>query len=188
MFAKLRARPPDDERRHLPTVPRSPDQIDPALSGKIRECVLGDSPWPLFLYGAAGVGKTCAALCMLDYGGGDYYTCAGLRDRIIRVQFGRETWYKAGRGGTLCLEDFWKAIRREPLLVLDELGAREEVKDTLYDAVKQAIDEREGKPLVVISNLDFERIGKLYDDRISSRLAAGTTVQVAGIDRRVRRG
>jgi len=47
------------------------------------------------------------------------------------------------------------------------------------------LDERQDRPLLVLSNLDIKGIDTLYDERISSRLGAGTIVQLRGRDRRV---
>ncbi len=81
----------------------------------------------------------------------------------------------------------WKEWTEARLTVLDELGSREKVGDFVYNTTKQLIDVRAGKPLIVISNLDLNALGVLYDDRITSRLAAGTVVRVEGEDRRVNR-
>jgi DNA replication protein DnaC len=80
---------------------------------------------------------------------------------------------------------FWQRIREASFVVLDELGCRDRVSDHVYEAVKRLLDEREGRPLMVLSNLDLEAIEKLYDDRLTSRLAAGTVVELIGPDMRV---
>ena len=43
---------------------------------------------------------------------------------------------------------------------------------------------RRGKPLVITSNKSPEDIGAIYDDRILSRLSAGTVLEIVGPDRR----
>src|SRR5688572_13095367 len=58
-------------RIKLPTVcmkhiPRSVEQIEPALKRTIGECLYGLSPWPLLIHGSCGAGKTCAALAACD--------------------------------------------------------------------------------------------------------------------------
>jgi DNA replication protein DnaC len=182
---KLPLRPPGAERRHQPRVERTLAQIDPALRQTIRALVAGESPWPLFLCGAPGTGKTCAALCLLDHAGGEYLTVSGLCSKLIQAQQGRLEWSKEGRGGTLWPEHVWNQIGAAPLVVLDEMGCRDKVSDAHYEAVKQVIDDRYCKPLVVISNLALAEVSKVYDDRVFSRLAAGTVVEVAGDDRRL---
>ncbi len=103
----------------------------------------------------------------------------------IQSQQGRLEWSHEGRGGTLWPERFWARLAAAPLVVLDELGCRERASDAHYEAVKTAIDERQGKPLVAITNLAIDQIATLYDDRISSRLAAGTVLTLGCGDRRI---
>jgi hypothetical protein len=164
---------------------REIDLIPPILRNGIRATITAESPWPLFVYGPEGVGKTCAGLCLLDWSDGLYDTVSGLCARLIQSQQGRLEWNHEGRGGTLWPEQVWKLIRSARLYVLDELGARERVSDAHYEVVKTAIEEREYKPLVVLSNISLAAIHDLYDARISSRLAAGTVIEISGSDRRL---
>lgn len=144
----------------------------------------GKLPWPLFLHGPAGTGKTCTGLCLLDFAGGEFYTVAGLCSTLIQAQQGRLEWSHEGRGGNLWPEQVWDRIAKAPLLVLDDLGGRDKVTDAHYETVKTAIDERHGKPFVVTSNLSLKKISALYDERIFSRLSAGTVLHLEGQDRR----
>lgn len=166
---------------------RSVEMIDAGLHATMRACCRGDSPWPLVLTGPAGTGKTCAALCLADYAEGraEYYTTLGLCETVTRSQLGRLEWSNCGRGGTVWPEQFWSSIASAALVVLDELGCREKVSDHHYECVKRLIDDRHGRPLVVVSNIALQGIAVVYDDRIASRLAAGTVVNVAGRDRRL---
>ncbi len=146
--------------------------------------VTGRSPWPLVMTGSAGTGKTCAALCLVDYAHGRYWTAADLCDLLVRAQQGRLEWSNCGYGGTHWPEHVWGWVAGASVLALDEIGTRT-VSDFAYETVKRVIDEREGKPLVVVSNLTLEALARVYDDRVVSRLAAGTVVEMAGRDRRV---
>jgi DNA replication protein DnaC len=174
--------------QHLRHVDRSLGKIDKALVQALRALCSAQSDWPLFLFGPVGTGKTCAALCLLDRAGGSYYAVNGLTEKIIRCMDGRETWYKAGHGGTLWPEMLWKEISEAPLFVLDELGSRERVSDHHYETVKGVLDKRQGQPLICVSNLDLAAIAEVYDDRIASRLAGGTVFHLDGNDRRRIRG
>ena len=171
--------------KHLLGKTRNVAMIQEPLRKVIHEVIAGEAPWPLVLTGEAGTGKTCAALCLLDHAGGDYYTTAGLCETLIRSQQGRLEWNQEGRGGTIYPEMLWSRIAGQRLIVLDELGCREKVSDAHYDAVKRMIDERDCKPFIVISNLSLKQIGERYDGRIFSRLAAGTVENVTGEDRRL---
>lgn len=169
----------------LPRVPRSLAGIDPGLRATIRSLIVGEQPWPLFLNGPAGCGKTCAALCMLDYATGEYFTAAGLCATLIQAQQGQLSWSHEGRNGPLWPAMVWKRVATAMLVVFDEIGARERVSDYHYETVQQLLDERGGLPLVCISNLDEQGIARIYDDRILSRLASGTVVRLDAKDRRI---
>lgn len=169
----------------IPRMARSIAKISNSLRTTIRGLVGGELNWPLFMHGTAGVGKTCAALCVLDYAGGDYWTTAKLTNAVIDVMHNRLTWRQDGRTGTYSLESFWRRQSKLPLVVLDEIGGRDRVTDHNYECVQRMLDERSCMPLICISNHDLTRITDLYDDRIASRLAAGTVIGVSGEDRRV---
>ncbi len=68
------------------------DEIDQMSRASIRGCVSGETPWPLVLLGSAGVGKSCAALCLADRcAGAEYFTlpflCRLLNEAGIRGIF-----------------------------------------------------------------------------------------------------
>jgi DNA replication protein DnaC len=151
----------------------------------VRACVRAATPWPLLIQGPVGTGKTCAALVLLDHTpGGLYYSTGELCDTLIRAQQGRLEWSHEGRGGTRWPEQVWSDLAKAPLVVLDELGARERVSDAHYDAVKRLLDERHGTPLLLLSNHDLGALALLYDDRIASRIGGGTVCRLDGPDRR----
>ena len=146
----------------------------------IRRCVAGASPWPLVFWGRPGSGKTCAALCLLDSVGGltVYRTLGDACDELIQAMNGELTWgeYKASP------KAWWEKWETARLAVLDELAIKDKTSDHEYQTVKRAIDLRYGKPLVLISN---HSPGTIYDERISSRMQAGTVVGFPSVDLRV---
>lgn len=155
--------------------------IEPKTREAIRCCVNGESPWPLLLYGPAGVGKSCAGLVLCDYAAGCYWTMPDLCDQLIQIQKG----HLRGEHGIILPRNFWNGIAASPLLVLDEIGCRERASDHHYECLKAALDARHGRPLLAISNLDPAALARVYDDRIVSRLAAGTILALGGKDRRI---
>ena len=172
--------------RTVPLPARTIELIDPSLRTIIRSLVSGVLPWPLFLHGPVGTGKTCAALCLLDRAKGIYQTVGQLCDQVNLARSGRlESPTIEGRGGLVFPERLWVIVSRAPLMVLDELGLRSSVSDAHYEAVKECVDHRLGKPFVVISNLPLAEITRIYDDRIFSRLASGTVFELGGPDRRL---
>lgn len=154
----------------------------------IRRLVNGELPWPLFLYGPPGTGKTSAALCVLDYADGDYLTLTGFCERLIAAQHGRVNVYHLGQGRTIWPEKMWEVVEKSTTLVADEIGASTRDRSTpfQYEALKKLLDLRYGTPTIFISNLDLKDLQRLYDDRITSRLAQGTVVLLDGPDRRVK--
>ena len=165
-------------------VSRTITEIDREVRAAIRSVVTAEAPWPLVLWGPPGTGKTCAALCLLDYAGGNYYAVPGLCSLLIQCQQGRLEWNNEGRGGIIWPEKFWSRLAAAPLIVLDELGCRGAFSDVHYEAVKNLIEERHCRPLVIISNVRINDLEKVYDARITSRLSAGTMIEVQGKDRR----
>jgi len=171
---------------YFPAQRRSWTEIDPDLRRIISDLVKGLSPWPLLLNGSTGVGKSCAALCVLDRADGLYYTATELCENLMQAQRGHlKQRHVEGDGLTIHPDDFWRKIREVPLVVIDEIGCRERVTDFAFETVKRVLDERCGRPLVCISNLGLERLAAVYDDRVASRLAAGTVVCLEGQDRRL---
>ncbi len=170
---------------HQTSQVRSIAQIDPGLRSHLRELVSGKSPWPFFLHGQPGGGKTCSALCLLDYAGGEYWALSRWLNELIQADKGRLTWSYEGRSGDLTVDMLWSRWRYAALAVLDEVGTRDHVSDFHYESLQRCLDDRHGKPLVVVSNLDPAALERAYDYRIVSRLTSGTVVQLGGKDRRI---
>lgn len=154
----------------------------------IDDCCQGREPWPLFLFGAPGRGKTCAALCVADLCFSQYFTVPILAEQHNAAMVGKfECTVASGevRRPQPSLFREW-FLERPDLLILDEIGLRSTVTDAHYEVVKHAIDAREGRPFIAISNHPLGALAKIYDTRVYSRLGAGTVVEVGGEDRRVR--
>jgi DNA replication protein DnaC len=167
-----------------PEKERDAEKIPDGARDAMRRCALGAAPWPLVFLGEAGSGKTCAALVLLDarqHQTAGYYRRVGeLVDEVRRAKLGQ---LATSAGYPRTEYELWRDWTDASLCVLDELGARIEVSDHHYDTVMRALESRYGKPLVVISNMSLAQIEAIYDDRIASRLSAGSLVQFAG-DRR----
>lgn len=171
----------------MPEIKRSVAGIDQGLRDVIRKLVTGESPWPLFLHGPAGSGKTCAGLCLLDHSCGLYYTASRLCDDYALSKGGKFYYVREGHSSAVCWpQSFWGMISFAGLVVLDEIGCRDRVTDHHYEAIQGVLDNRAFKPLVCISNHDLDALGRIYDDRITSRIARGTVIELQGRDRRLR--
>jgi chromosomal replication initiation ATPase DnaA len=153
-------------------VDRRLDRLDPKLLALMRRLAAGESPWPLYLHGAPGRGKTCAALAMADViETAMFTTCEDLTDGVM------------GDNATA----MWESVRVKHLAILDELGARERMNDLHYSAVKRFADLREqhaGRVAIYIGNVTPEELPGLYDDRLASRILCGMVYRLEGDDRR----
>ena len=172
---ELRLRP-SAERRILPDVYRRMDLVDKDLLAVFRRLVSGQTKWPLLLHGGVGTGKTCAALCLADFAdSAAYYAVADLCDMTMQ-QSPEE------------VAATWNKIAGKELVILDEIGTRTQVGDLEYGVVKRVLDAREfhaGHVAVYISNLPPKLLTALYDQRIVSRLTAGTVHRLPKGDRRL---
>jgi hypothetical protein len=180
-FAKVRI----SRRKHMvyPDVPRRLDQIAPELLDLFGQLCDGMKPWPLFVHGPVGTGKTCAALALADITGGHYGT---LEEACSAVIQGRYIWWER----SVCTSDELP-VRPEDrfyrLAIVDEIGERSKIGDLQYTTLKGILDHQEfenRRAGVYLSNLTPSAIASMFDDRIASRLTCGTVFRLAGRDRR----
>lgn len=164
---------------------RSLSLIPLPLRDAILDCSEGRSPWPLLVSGSVGVGKTAAALVTCDYVPGSRYWefddfCDLLRDAELgraHIDMGTET-------RQMFPVNLWNEVRRTPLLVLDDVGCQDRASDFVYKALKKALDARSYTPLILATNLDANGLRAVFDNRIVSRMFAGTAIRLEGADRR----
>ncbi|MBI3832815.1 MAG: hypothetical protein HY287_00620 [Planctomycetes bacterium] len=163
---------------------RDPQRVTECLRDPLRAAVLGKGAWPIFLHGEAGSGKTLAALCVGDWCGDcAYVDMPTLCHMVNDAAFGR---LLDDDGSAIQVTAVWKNWANANLAIIDEIGSRGKVSDAHFETLKMTLDSRErlNKPLIAISNLDPEALANVYDDRIASRLSAGTVCRVDG-DRRL---
>lgn len=174
----------------MPIKAREWSRIDQRLHATMTSIFEGNLPWPLFLHGEPGAGKSCAGLVAVDWcGEGVYITMSDFCQALIDAQQGRIPFCLWDGAHPRTESTLWYEWSDANLCVLDEVGLRDNVSDHHYDTLTKALDLRNdaGKPLIVISNIDAKEIAGVYDDRIGSRVSSGTVVQVSG-DRRIRHG
>lgn len=153
---------------------RSWDLVDRQLRRVMDGLICGRLPWPLYLWGREGVGKTRASLALCDrVHAGRYWTVDG----IIREMLAHDPPWLS----------LWGWPSGPPLAVLDELGLHV-ARDVEFDAVKQFADWREDRATIYISNLGQADLARAYDRRIASRVCCGTQFELRGRDRRFRGG
>lgn len=169
-LVKLHRRPADETCDDPPDVARSMQLVKRDLRIVFWDLALGGRPWPLYLHGLEGRGKTRAVLAFCDLvATARYWTV----DRAMEsVAAGKAPWFRSG----------------VELAVLDELGLPRVGggKDFDYQVVKRFLDWREGRPAIFISNQLPDQIGGMYCPRVASRLSSGSQFQLVDRDRRLR--
>jgi len=148
-----------------------------------------DRVFPLYVFGGVGTGKTCAAAVMF----GAFRSPLWFRadDLLMSMSFGRSEGIRVaqGRNTTSLKWSAFVALIESPRhqLILDDLGVRkptEAMQASLFDL----FEWRAGLPFLITSNKSPEELAGLYDDRIRSRILAGTICPVDGPDRRRGKG
>lgn len=187
-IARLDLLDPPGRKRIRPELPRVRERIPEPLADAIARCVAGLSPWPLYVFGGAGTGKTRAGLYLCDrtHGTARFADYVDLCDELREAKLGElRREYAYGDVVKISVSRLWSEWQSAELAVLDEIGARGSVSDCQYEAMKGAIDRRECRPLMLLANLDLGQIARLFDDRIASRCAAGTVLELAASDQRI---
>ncbi len=132
----------------------------------------GEGSGNLFLTGAPGLGKTflsaCIAGAVAERGCSVVYdTAVNVVSRFEEARFGR-------RGEQEEAEADVRRCLRCDLLILDDLGTEMSTAfsvSVIYELLNTRL--REGKSMVVSSNLSAEELGRRYSPQIGSRLAGG---------------
>lgn len=165
--------------------------MPPAIHETIRWC-FQNNRWPLYLWGATGTGKSCAAAaayCRWNPSAA-WFGLSELCDLLKSFQVtSMQLVPSGGQMVEMTLSGFWRRLQNVGLVVIDEIGTREATGHR-YDAFREVLEVRKGKPLILTGNLDpkdtkKDQIANLYDERILSRIAAGVLLEVKGQDRRL---
>ncbi len=161
------------------------------LADPLNKLATGSGDWPLLIIGPVGTGKTYFAVQVLDTFGGVYHTASDFCQKLIVADERGIPWpgnhitnRQTEEAGVWRSEHLWQQIKYHPLVVIDELGVRGETTHTQRERIQTVLDYREGRPLILISNLDVKTLGAVYDDRIMSRITRGTVITIKDEDRR----
>ena len=176
-------------RRPLGYEDADADMISPDLRRRLNQAI-SRKVWPFYLYGPVGTGKTCAAAVM--FGAATRLPLWFRADDLLQnMSFGRGNGVRIEQMGllrdrafrTLPWDKFSARMNDAPCVFLDDLAVRkptEAMQQSLFDL----FEWRRGKPFVITSNKSPEELTLLYDERILSRVNAGTVIEVSGTDRR----
>lgn len=178
--------------------------MDAGLRSVLAGLAAGRLPWPLYLHGDVGTGKSAGALALLDQFGpvlpgeldatppaldwlAGYVVAGTLASTRIAADRGRLSWRTPGSGSD---ELGWGMLSRKvqegPLVVLDDLGIGP-VRDFALETLLELFDPRLASPVrptVIISNVTPSAIAGLTDARTADRLLAGTVFGLTGASRR----
>lgn len=140
----------------------------------------------LYLYGPTGTGKTfmlsCIAKGVLDKGYGVLYrTAPEMLDFLTAYAF----MYAQERSALEAQHEFYYDC---DLLIIDDLGAEFQTDKALSELFV-LINARllAGKPTVISSNISPEELGRIYDQRIASRINGEYELfELFGSDQRTR--
>ena len=147
-----------------------------AMVQRLCKLPVEQSEWPLYIHGRPGTGKTCLAALLYS---------AFLRQPIWRRA--DEMLIEIGTSRSDGYAVLKEKLRKSPCVFLDDLGVRPPT-EAMTQALFDLMELRARKPLVIISNHTPDALAKIYDERIVSRITAGTTLEIAGADRRVGQG
>jgi DNA replication protein DnaC len=137
----------------------------------------------LLLSGATGTGKTFAAQIMTNVlSDRGFWVCYTTAFNMVNAfqkyvqSFGRDD---------LALNEFLDC----DVLIIDDLGAEPVIKNVSGEHIYNIINERllHGRAFIVTTNLDPAAIMDKYDQRVASRILAGTGIEFKGKDLRIKK-
>lgn len=79
---------------------------------------------------------------------------------------------------------WWRRWSTKRLVVVDEIGLRI-ATDVQREAMWNLLEHRRQLPTILTGNLDEEGLRTAFDDRVLSRVLAGTWISVGGRDQRL---
>lgn len=82
-------------------------------------------------------------------------------------------------------QDHRRRWKRSDLCVIDQFGMSGKAGPGQTQVMIDLIDARDGRPLVIVSNLPPERLEEVYDAQVRSRLEGGTPIEFDGPDWRL---
>jgi chromosomal replication initiation ATPase DnaA len=166
-----------EARKVLPKIPRSIYRQHSDLTQAFTLLQSEELHWPLYLWGAVGVGKTFGVLAEMDWIDDRYDLWFGSVTSLSRAY--AEVQLKEND-----VKELIASLWRCDLVGVDELGLKTP-SDHVLEALTMLADARGRRPTVWISNLSPSRLVSTYDDRLASRLLCGTVLELSGVDQRM---
>lgn len=167
-----------------------PERVPKTAQACIDRLKDGRLPWPLYVWGETGVGKSCAA-SLLYREWPKRAVWWRLEDFVSRISECRRNGFSVAQAnvcqGRVPVERaepmWWSILEQQDLAVFDDVGIRN-ASDAVFSIVFTLADLRAGRPTVFTSNVSPRDLAKVYDPRIASRMLAGTVLEMTGVDQR----
>lgn len=153
--------------------------IDKKVLATMEKCIESGGPYPIFLHGHQGRGKTYAAY----YHANRTYPKAG----YVRMK-----WYATPRDLQAAIithrAEAIATFRDSACVVIDNFGAvTADMNDFMSEELVALFDRREGQPTIIVSNMSPAMVTQNLVAPLASRLLCGTVVEYKGQDRRINR-
>ncbi len=143
--------------------------------------------WPIYLWGDAGRGKSCAAAAVFSLWRKPamWISFSQLCDDLNKFHTSQiVTFYSGATPVDLSKSGYWQRLKNTGLVVVDEIGTKGS-SDHRFDTLLQLLELRKKRPLVLTGNLTPESIATAYDERVLSRIYEGTVIEFIGVDHRL---
>lgn len=185
--AKAQTSPKQQQQRPLPSGYSNArwDKV-PIEARRAMNVAASNGEWPIYLWGQAGRGKTCAAACAFSLWPKPamWISLSQLCDDLTKFNTSQVvTFYSGATPVDLSKSGYWQRLKNTGLVVIDEIGTRES-SGHRFDSLLNLLEIRKNRPLVLTGNLSSRQITQIYDERVLSRIYAGTVIEFVGVDHR----
>jgi DNA replication protein DnaC len=163
------------------------DEVAPDFRRELSQA-MNANRWPIYLFGGAGRGKSCAAACIYCRAPGRplWVETNWYIGKITRCRMGcPDEVSSITSSSTESEPSLVGKVRNASLVVFDDVGIRIPT-EAAFEILFELVSVRKGKPTIYTSNLGGGALADLFDDRIASRLLSGTVIEVHGKDRRLK--
>ncbi len=136
--------------------------------------------FPVYIWGPTRTGKTCLAALICSRASVPRMIAADeLLKQIMTARRNGEANCNLWDGGFVARSE-WQILnwcQAASILCLDDVGTTELTQPQMQ-ALLQIVNSRQGKPLIVTSNLKPERLREMVGQRIASRILGGQLIYV----------
>lgn len=154
---------------------------------KIREFAKAGS-WPIYLKGQPGRGKSfvaAAAFRRWKTSPAIWMSFVDFADRSMRVaKDGEMGMYIFGNFCEFSRESWWRRFGNASLVVIDEIGSGM-THEWRNECFWNLLEARRKQPLIMTGNLRLDELADKFDERIESRINAGSIISFEGEDMRL---